>query len=201
MKLEDRRKALLLVVQEYREQECRRLLDAAQAEAAGLIRDTFRKQRSLLHNRVVAERARAQARIQAARAERATRDRRRTEQASIVLLEAAWPLLRARLADLWSVPERRRAWTERYLRRGLELLPRGRWEVRHAAAWSESERGDAVQELSRRLGRSPRFETDGGMEAGLIIACEGAVLDASLEGLLRDRQRLEARLLALLEER
>jgi hypothetical protein len=41
---------------------------------------------------------------------------------------------------------------------------------------------------------------DGSLEAGLIVACGGAVLDASLEGLLKDRTRIESRLLALLAE-
>ena len=39
------------------------------------------------------------------------------------------------------------------------------------------------------------------MAAGLIVESGNALLDASLEGLLRDRKRLEARLLVLLAER
>jgi hypothetical protein len=50
-------------------------------------------------------------------------------------------------------------------------------------------------------GRALRFLADPGIAAGLIIEGGAAVLDASLDGLLADRQRLEARLLALLAAR
>jgi hypothetical protein len=198
MNLEERKAGLLQLVEEYRERECRRLLEAAREEAATLIGQTYRKERAHLHARVVSERSRAQALVQAARAERATRQRWSSERAHLGLLDAAWPRLRARLAARWGEPAGRRVWTERYLAEALGLLPKGRWEIRHAAGWGEEERLGATQELSQRLGCAPRFETDGRIAAGLIVEAGGGVLDASLDGLLRDRRRLEARLLALL---
>jgi hypothetical protein len=198
MKLEDRQSGLLKLVEQYRDQECARLLDAARAEAKALIAETYRKERAFLHSRIVGERSRAQARIQAARAERSTRERWSSERASLGLLTAAWPRLRACLASRWADPEGRRTWAERYLREALIVLPKGRWEVRHAAEWGEADRRELAAELTGRLGQAPRFETDGRIAAGLVIACEGAVLDATLDGLLQDRARLEARLLALL---
>jgi len=198
MKLEDRQAGLLKLVEQYRDQECARLLDAARAEAKALIAETFRKERAFLHGRIVGERSRALARIQAARAERATRERWSSERTSLGLLGSAWPRLRERMVARWADPAGRQVWADRYLREALLVLPKGRWEIRHAADWSEAERREPTAGLTGRLGRSPRFETDGRIAAGLIIACEGAVLDASLDGLLRDRARLEARLLALL---
>jgi hypothetical protein len=198
MNLEERKAALLKLVEDYREEECRRILDAAREEAGRMIAETYRRERAYLHERIVAERSRAQARIQAARAERATRERWAGERISTGLLASAWPRLRSRLAARWQEPEGRRAWTERYLAEALQLLPKGRWQIRHAAGWGESERRDLAERLSEHLGRAPRFETDGRLDAGLVIEWEGAVLDASLEGLMLDRGRLEARLLALL---
>jgi hypothetical protein len=198
MRLEERQQGLLKLVEHYRERECARLLEAARAEAKALVADTFAKERAFLHTRIVAERSRAQARIQAARAERATRERWSSERASLGLLGLAWPRLEALLAERWADAEGRRLWTERYLREAVAVLPKGRWEVRHASEWGEEERRQVAADLTERLGEPPRFETDGGITAGLVIACEGGVLDASLAGLLRDRPRLEARLLALL---
>jgi hypothetical protein len=198
MNLEERKAALLKLVEEYRETECRRILDAAREEAGRVISETYRKERAHLHERVVSERSRAQARIQAARAERATRERWASERISAGLLDSAWPLLRSRLAARWMEPDSRRAWTERYLTEALQLLPKGRWQIRHAAGWEEAERRGLVERLSEHLGAAPRLETDGRLDAGLVIECDGAVLDASLEGLMRDRGQLEARLLALL---
>jgi hypothetical protein len=106
-------------------------------------------------------------------------------------------LLRERLLARWRVPEQRQRWAECYLRQALDLLPRARWTVRHAPEWRERERQGIAAELTGRLGQTPRFQSEGGIEAGLIVESGGAVLDASLEGLLLDRSRLESRLLAL----
>jgi hypothetical protein len=198
VKIEERKAALLKLVEAYREEECRRILDAARDEARRRVADTYRKERAYLHERIVSERSRVQARMQAARAERATRDRWSNERLSAGLLDSAWPRLRARLAARWLEPDGRRAWTGRYLRDALELLPKGRWQVRHATGWGESERREMVERLNEQLERPPGMETDGRIEAGLIVECQGGVLDASLEGLMRDRSQLEARLLALL---
>lgn len=199
MRLEDRKMALLRLVDEYRDKECRQILDAARAEAAERVARAYRKERAHLHERVVSERGRADVRIQAARAERATRERRSSERAHTELLETAWPHLRARLLARWLESAGRRAWTRRYLLQALELLPQGPWHLRHAAHWSEPERREATRDLDSGLAVPPEFEIDDSMQAGLIVECEGAVLDASLDGLMRDRARLEARLLALLE--
>jgi hypothetical protein len=200
MNFEERRKGLLRLVAEYREQECRRILAAARQEAAELTKKSFRRERAQLHDQVVSERSRARVRIQAARAEHATRARRTSERASVALLNVAWPLLRERLLARWSVPEERRHWTEGFLYQALDLLPRGSWMVRHAPEWQEADRLEIVQTLTDRLGETPVFRSEDGIEAGLIVECTGAVLDASLNGLLRDRAQLESRLLALVDE-
>jgi hypothetical protein len=198
--LDERQQGLLKLVEDYREQECGRILAAARQEAAELRTQSFRKQRARLHSRIVAERSRARLRIQAARAELATRERWTSERTNLELLQTAWPLLRERLLARWRVPEQRQRWAGTYLRQAIALLPRARWTVRHAPEWRESERREIGAELAERLGEAPRFQSDGGIEAGLIIECGGAVLDASLRGLLQDRARLESRLLALIAE-
>lgn len=197
MNLVDRQKGLLKLVEDYREQECRRILGAAQQDAEQLLRKTYRRERAQFHKRVAAERSRAQALIQAARAERATRARWLSERTSLDLLESAWPLLRERLLARWRVPEQRQRWASCYLHRALDLLPRSRWTVRHAPEWREPERQSVATELTEHLGQSPRFQSEGRIQAGLIVESGGAVLDASLEGLLQDRAHLESRLLAL----
>jgi hypothetical protein len=199
MRLEERERRLLTLVDEYLERESHEILDGARRESAELVRRAYRSARQRLRERVVAERSRALARVQAARAERVTRERRASEQTSVDLLAAAWPLLRARLLASWGDPERRRRWATHYLREALRVLPRGQWTVRHAPDWAPEEQQAAVAELGDALPQPPRFRSDGGITTGLVIESGGAMLDASLEGLLRDRARLEARLLALIE--
>lgn len=198
MNLAEREESLLRLVADYREQECRRLLDAARAEAGALLAATYKRERAHLHERIVAERSRAQGRIQAAQAERATRERWLNERAHAELLAAAWPRLREALVARWREPRTRAHWVASHLDEALRALPGGRWSIRHAPEWDEQERREPVRRLAEALGEAPRLQTDGGIAAGLVIASGGAVLDASLEGLLRDRPRLEARLLALI---
>ena len=86
----------------------------------------------------------------------------------------------------------------RCVRAALGSLPAGAWTLRHPPGWPPAEQQAVREELGRELGAEPQCRGDAGIEAGLIIDSGGACLDGSLQGLLADRQRLEARLLALL---
>ena len=198
MKLEERERGLLTLIQEYRDAECRTLLEAARAEAKTLLADAYRRARTQLHERVVSERANARSRLHAARAEHDTRLRASGDRANAQLLELAWPRLREALSRRWAHAETRAIWARHAIAQGRQRLPLGLWTVRHPPAWSAVEWGPLETELARALGQAPHFRADGAVSAGLVIEAQGAVLDASLEGLLRDRRRLDARLLAVL---
>jgi vacuolar-type H+-ATPase subunit E/Vma4 len=197
MNIEQREQGLLKLVDDYREQECRRLLDEARTQARELRRQAYARERAALHQRVTAERARAQGLIQAAEAELATRERRRVEQTDAALVDAAWPRLVDALKARWNNTETRRAWVGHALGEALRRLERGDWLVRHAPGLPEAEQGEAEERARREAEISLRFGVDDGVVAGLIINAKGAVLDMSLNGLLRDRAPVEARLLAL----
>ena len=196
MNIDEREQGLLKLVADYREQECRRILGEAEARASALRRQAFARQRVALHERVVAERSRAQSLIQAAEAERATRARRRSEQRDAVLVNAAWPLLRQALMDRWQAPETRQRWVALALSDAQHRLPLGDWLVRHPRCWPEEEWATTARELGARS-ETLRFCADDDVAAGLIISSGGAELDMSQDGLLRDRARLEARMIAL----
>ncbi|AGA91010.1 hypothetical protein Thimo_2265 [Thioflavicoccus mobilis 8321] len=203
MRLAERERGLLDLVAKYRDEECRRRIEQARTEARALLDRTFAEERAYLHSQIEAERHRARTRIEAVRADRDTRLRHRGERLSAGRLAAAWPRLEAALLARWGSALGRRGWAEHFLRLASERLPRpapnDHWVIRHAPDWTETERRALVVDLGLGLGHRPRFIADGDLVAGLTVACGGAVLDASLEGLLRDRTRLEARLLALLE--
>ena len=94
--------------------------------------------------------------------------------------------------------EGRRRWVGQCVRQALGSLPAGPWTLRHAAGWPAIEQQAVREELTRALGVEPQLRSDSIIEAGLVIDSGGACLDGSLRGLLADRHRLEARLLALL---
>jgi len=198
MSLEERERALLKLVEDERDEACRRALAEAEQTARALLRETHRKERAHLHRRILEERARIQARIQAVEAERLTRERREQARSSARVLEQAWPLLRLGLAQRWQDPEGRRRWVARCVRQALASLPPGAWTLRHAPGWPPGEQQAVREELGRALGVEPQLRSDTDVEAGLIVDSGGACLDGSLRGLLADRPRLEARLLALL---
>ena len=197
MKVEERERALLKLVEDWREQECRRILAEAEARAAEVRSRAFARERKALHERVIAERSRARALIQAARAERATRERRRSEHGDALVIAAAWPRLRERLQACWQQAGTRADWVAAALEQALARLPRRDWLVRHPPGWAEDERLRLVQQIERRAGHGAALEADADVVAGLVIAGSGAVLDMSLDGLLLDRARVDARLLAL----
>jgi hypothetical protein len=173
-------------------------LEAARAEAKTRLADAYRRARAQLHERVVSERANARSRLHAARAEHDTRLRASGDRVNARLLELAWPLLRDALNMRWVHAETRSIWARHAVAQARRRLPPGLWTVRHPPDWSAAERSPLEAELTNVLNQAPHFRADGTLSAGIVIESEGAVLDASLEGLLRDRRRLEARLLALL---
>ncbi len=200
MKVRDRERDLLKLIEEDRDRECGQLLKRAREEASELLRQTYRRERRDLHRRLVDERARARARIEAAAAEMATHRRQRADKAHFALLAAAWPRLRERLSARWLQPETRRCWADRHLAQALRILPHRAWTIRYAPGWSLQERQAFEEALARDLDDPPGFVEDPAIGAGFVIQTPGASLDASLEGLLADRRALEARLLGLLPE-
>lgn len=196
MNIEEREEGLLKLVADYREQECRRILGEAEARASALRRQAFARQRVELHQRIIAERSRAQSLIQAAEAERATRARRRSEQRDAALVTAAWPLLRQALQSRWEAPDSRQRWVTLAFAEAQHRLPAGGWLVRHPRSWPEADR-TAIERQLEAQGEPARFFADDDIAAGVIIVAGGAELDMTLDGLLRDRARLEARIIAL----
>jgi hypothetical protein len=198
MKLEERERRLLDLIEAYRQSECRDLLSSARAEATAMLSEAFRRARNELHQRVLSERANVRTRLHAARAEHETRLRASGDRDNTRLLELAWPDLRRTLLDRWSDPASRRAWANHAISQARQRLRIGLWTVRHPPDWAAAEWAPFEARLTDELGQAPHFRADGALAAGLVIESEGASLDASLDGLLGDRRRVEARLLALL---
>jgi hypothetical protein len=202
MNLEDRAKGLLKLVESYRTRECREAIERASDEAREILRRAWRRERDHLHASVEGERARARSLIQAARAERATRERFSGDRHNARLLALAWPLLEASLQASWREPQQREAWVSQALGAAWEALPAGLWVLRHAPDWEAPEQAASCVALAGRLAErgapAPSFSADSHLAAGLVVESGAARLDASLEGLLQDRAPIEARLLALL---
>jgi len=196
MNTEERERALLKLLEEERDKACRQLLAEAAKRAGTIKREAYHRERGLLHQRIDAERHRARDLLRAASAERSTAERRRGEQADAGLIAAAWPRLRAHLMDRWASGDGRVQWVSAALAQARGALPPTDWTIRHARGWPESERAAALADLARHGIPAPALRADATLSAGLVIAAPGGELDMSLEGLLEDRARVAARLLA-----
>jgi hypothetical protein len=199
MTQEDNERRLIHIVEQQRDDECRKLLERAQSEARDLLRKTYRRVRRRLHAEVTSERERAHAKITASRGELETRRRQHQKLVNAVILEAARERLPAKLTQRWQDPKTRANWITTALEQALEKLPKGSWHIRHPAALDTEECAASLRALQDQLPQPLELEADPGLHAGLVITCAGVVLDTSTGGLLEDREAVEARLLALIE--
>jgi hypothetical protein len=200
MNTEERTRALLALVDEYRESKSREILGAARAEAQALVAQAFRLARARVHEAMVEERKRYDAAVAGAEARLHTRQRLAHQGREAAMLAAGWRLLPGALVESWRRPAGRRRWAETHLGRALATLPRTEWEIAHAPGWAEDERQAAAGWLAAHGGPDLSFAADGTLTAGFRVRAGHNMLDATLAGLLADRKGLEGRLLHHLEQ-
>jgi vacuolar-type H+-ATPase subunit H len=185
-------------LQSLRERHCAKALGEARTQAKQIVRPAFQEARLRVRNVLTEERGLLQKRIQAAQARlRAARLQRRDRDQERLLRLACEQLVQT-LTDRWRDPPSRRQWVAALLEDGIDRLPPEGWRIRHPEGWNGEELEAARAYLEGRGVRSPAFTRDGDLRAGLCIHLDGVVLDGSVAGLVSDRRRIEARLLALM---
>lgn len=199
MNTAERTRALLALVDEYRDRKRAELLGRAREEARATAVEAFRLARSRVHEAIAAERKRDAAAVAAAEAQLHTRRRLAHQAREAALAEAGWQRLRSALSARWGEPAARRRWAETHLERASAVLPRGAWEVRHAPGWPEAERRAIAARVAQRDGPTVAFVAEPSIPAGFRVRAGYNTLDATLDGLLADRKAIEGRLLHRLE--
>lgn len=201
MNLDDRMKALLDLVEQFRARRHAELIEPARAEARETIRTALAESRRRVRTAIAEERKRYATEVGAVEAALATDRRLASQRHSVRLLGDAWHALRERLVARWDDGATRAEWITAHLDRALKAVPHHEsgWQIEHHPAWSEQERGHARERL-RVEGVTPvQFEPTAGIAAGFRVVSGHNVLDATLEGLVADRTQLEGRLLHHLE--
>jgi hypothetical protein len=199
MTLQQRAAALLRVVEEYRERECRTILERAHYEAARLEAHAHAEARQRVHQAVVAERRRARDTLRAAQAEVQTERRRHRQRRDLAVLELAWPELRAALGRRWAEPTARQRWVDGLVTEALRRIPGGPWTISHPPTWPAAERDAVATSLAAASGQPPTLVVVAEIDAGLRMTCGATTLDGTSDGLLADRATVGGRLLALLQ--
>jgi hypothetical protein len=199
MNLEQRTRALLALVEEYRGRRCAELLDPADAQAREIVRTAIAEARRRVRTAIEEERQRVAAELGAAEAALATERRLVAQRRAMRLLKQASHRLREALVARWHAPASRARWAEVHLARAAQALPAQAWEIRHAPDWPAAERDAAVRELAAHGIGDAQWAPDASIVAGFRVQAGHNVLDATLDGLLADRAALEGQLLELME--
>jgi hypothetical protein len=204
MSLQSRAQALLDLVEGDRERQCRALVGNARAQAATLLAQARSAARARARQAFAAERQRAAAALAAAEADLATRRRLHAQRRMEALLARARRRLPELLRQRWAAADTRALWVALAVRDAERQFAGGTgtaggaaapaWTLHHAEPWPEAERAA----LAARLG-APRLVADARIGAGLRIVAGSNVVDATLEGLLADRDEIGGRIVGLLE--
>ena len=196
MTLDTRSQALLDLVEQDRVAQCNTVIGQAQAQAATLLAQARADARMRVREAFAAERQRAQARIAAARATLQTQRRLHAQRQAAAWLARAWQHLPQALRMRWRDDAARNSWITAAINQAQRLLPPGRWRIVHGGHWPEAERQALAARLQRDNATQLAFEVDASIDAGLRVVSGGNRLDATLAGLLADRDEIGARLLA-----
>jgi hypothetical protein len=198
MSIESRKAALLALVEDDRKRQCDALRDAAEAQAAALRAQAHAQAKARAREALSAARERRDAALAAAHARRQTRERLLRQGRASAALGAAWAALPGELERRWREPAARGVWLTDALARAARDLDSGgtAWRIRHAEGLPASELEAALSSAPVRVDCT----IDPSLRAGLRIAREGNVLDASLDGLLADRDAVAAAILGRLED-
>jgi hypothetical protein len=196
----DREQRMLQLIDQYREDECRKLQRQTRDTVAHILAEARAEARTRLRRAIVAERQRQQLRLGHAQANLVTQRRRHDQTRLRRLLHQAWALLGPELGERWRDQTWRRQWVKVCARQAAVLLSDGDWRVEHPPLWDASDRDVFLDALANRVSRAPSFAPNPALTAGLVIQAERVVLDLSDAGLLADRSLIESRLLALYRE-
>jgi hypothetical protein len=191
---------LLQVVERNRDERCRVLLDEARAQARQLLLQAYHAARERLHRKVLATREEARQQLASSQAQRHTRLRLQQHRADELLLARAWAPLVEKLLQRWEQQDSRMLWIDSTVEQARSMLLDRQWKIEHPVDWPEPERAALARRLEGDPGTAPVFVAQTQITAGLRICAGSTCIDATHDGLLRARTRIEAMMLATLNE-
>ena len=189
---------LLGVVVESREKRCQEMRDKAHQQAAEIISQAHKKSRGRMHRHVNELREKYRLRVASATARNQTLLRQQHHKEERALLDVAWPMLRTALMALWAGPDSRYRWIEAAVASADSRLRDRGWRIEHPLDFSKDD--------SRRVekmfatGSKPELTASDDIEVGVRIRLDGTVIDATLAGLLKQKNAIEARMIARIKQ-
>jgi len=188
--------ALLQQVTDDRERRCAALGAAAESQAKQIVRSTRAEARDNVRKAVTQERARMDLGIRQATARADIELRRQERQKSRELLEQMWTAIADVLEHRWREPALRRAWIRAAMSQAEALVPGRAWLIEGGSDWTEQERGELTDRARGRGAKTVEWSLQAAMSAGLKIRAGSVCVDATVPGLLAQRDAIEAAFLA-----
>lgn len=196
----DTLEALLDAVTRDRDTRCNALAEESGKRAQELLAEARAAARRTVGEAVASERRRDREAYRRMEARIDTHHRLQQQRIQKRQLESAWRRLRDALVARWDEPAARRTWIEAALKRAGLVLHPDHWTIAHPPDWSQEERSRMHAWLHDRAEVSATFVAEESIRAGLCVRRDQACFDATVDGLLAARHRIEAQLLAELTE-
>lgn len=195
--LDGRVRHLLEVVLQHRDEKCQAIREQAEDEARALLQTAWREARERLHNDNAVTRRMVVQQLASHEAQQQTRRRQQRQASDKILLVAAREALQAALLQRWQQPLSRQLWCEALADAAAITLDGREWTIEHPVDWPVSEQQALQARIKSLSGKTPRLQAAGDIDAGLRICAGATCMDATRNGLLHDRERIDAELLAL----
>lgn len=189
---------LLEVIESNRKKRCDEQYKQARAQAREIVGKAYARGRIRLGRHVSELRQKYRVQTSFAHARNQTLMRQQHQHADRSILDIAWPMLHEAMQDLWDMPETRKAWLDGAVNSAVSRLSGKHWLVEHPPDLDKDERTALKQGAGIPAATRIRFSVCRDIEAGIRIRVGDTVVDATLTGLLHDRQAVEGRLIAMI---
>ena len=194
--LDTQAQGLLQQVTDDRDRRCAALRAAAECQAGQIVRSARTEARRNVSNAVIQERARMDLGLRQATARADIEVRRVERQKSRELLEQMWAAIADVLERRWREPALRRAWIDAVMRQAGALVSGRAWLIEAGSDWEEHERGELTTQARGCGAGTAEYSLHAAMPAGLKIRAGSVCVDATVPGLLMQRDAIEAAFLA-----
>lgn len=192
-------RALEEVVESSREARCQQLTEDARRRAQEIVKTAHRENRARMRTAIDQQRESMEEALATTRARLSTRARERLHHVDRDRLERARARLGEVLLERWQDTDSRQRWILGLIESALSYLPGGTWRIEHPGDFDLDDLAGVNERIALHCGGNPPdFAVRDSARVGLRIAVDGAVLDGTMEGLLADRTRIDAELLASL---
>lgn len=191
---------LLAIVENNKANKCNEILQHAQEESERIIKHAYREARNRLHRDIESVRNNVRQQLSSAEAHRQTRlreMRQRADQEQLLMTQG--PLQEA-LGRRWQTQESRLNWIRYLIQQASITLIERNWQIYHPSDWESQERDYLVQLLQDEFNCNVDFVGQDEISAGLRICDSGACVDGTIDGLTRQKFRIESMMLAMIND-